>query len=301
MKAIVRSTFLCQLSQNSWDTRRFTSSIHPCTWITAVFPFIITILRTFMIRPGENSIKELQQSLACHSSRLYTTASQTNPEPCWRKYFLCLLRRFWARCHLMFSRIITSSQNNNLCVTRHCSLLLIHTLSDALRAVLPFHSSVEFDLDSALFSIVRHFVYKIMRSTQDGWKVCQREETRLSKFSGMGLPDFNPSDGIGALEVAEINSGDDGSTSLVLNLLSWYISQRWFLQPRAGTKRITDKADGQSRTRWVRAELQWLDIWQQLYVRWPPIPLWSRTCMIRFFYPHIKARLELFLSLSMGD
>lgn len=49
----------------------------------------------------------------------------------------------------------------------HCSLLLIHTLSDALRAALPFISSVEFDLYSALFSIIRHFVCK-MRSTQDG-------------------------------------------------------------------------------------------------------------------------------------
>lgn len=119
-----------------------------------------------------------QRPSACHSSRLCTVASQTNPELCRRNCVLCLLWQVQAQRHLMFNGTIASSHKHNpsviipLLAAAHDTPIQVH-----LRAVLLlffFFLNAESDFDSTFFSIDCQFVCIIMGKTQDGYK--QREE-----------------------------------------------------------------------------------------------------------------------------
>lgn len=95
MKAIVRSTLLSQLSQNSWDTRRFTSSIHPCNLDYSRLSVYNNHITYFQ---GAPTVASLSQFTPLHN-RWYTPCQMHSEQSC--LFFQCGIRP-WL-CTLQYS------------------------------------------------------------------------------------------------------------------------------------------------------------------------------------------------------
>lgn len=157
-----------------------------------------------------------QRPSACHSSRLSTIASQTNPELCRRNCVLRLLWQVQAQRQLMFNGTIASSHKHNPSV-------IIHLLAAAHDTPIQVHlrrccSFLFFQCGIRLWFYIFQYrlPFRVYNNGEDSRWLQTTRRTRLSKFS----LDCIPSEGIGA--VAEMNSAGDNSTPSVPNLC-WFL------------------------------------------------------------------------------